>query len=361
MNISVGSAQKLQIATHLPLKTNLYKWCGLPEIIRYKSKYFLAFRTSLSHFAAKKTCLHVMSSNDLSNWKLETTVDLKSDVREPRFFILHEKLFLAFFQLGSNPFAFSPREIFICKKTKQGWTSPINANLPNQAMWRVRTNDNKAYMSTYTTDNIFGNKKINNIFLYQSVDGLSWKQIFTGASNMGMNGPLEANELEFYIDKKDVWGTLRGDVSGHTNFHAHLDNIGSWTKSIKTGFRYDDSTLFKHNKDLYLVSRRSLDGKPDKANRFLPKTFRYSYNMARYSVTKKKLSLFKFDKTSLKFAHILDFPSHGDTGYSSILKIDRNKYLVFGYSNNIHMDRHYSWIMGQLKQTHLYVYPITFS
>jgi len=133
---------------------------------------------------------------------------------------------------------------------------------------------------------------------------------------------------------------------------ADKTSIGNW-KKLRSKTKYDSALLFDHNEDIYLVSRRNLDGEIDKTkNRKNEKQGRIR-NLIRYSITKKVTALFKLNKQDLTLSHITDFPSTGDCSYAGISKLDENTYVLMNYSNDI-TGRKKNWITGQLGKTYIY-------
>lgn len=82
-------------------------------------------------------------------------------------------------------------------------------------------------------------------------------------------------------------------------------------------------------------------------------------NLIKYSITKKRTALFKFNKEDLSLTHILDFPSTGDNAFPAIAKIDSNNYWLMNYSSDI-TKREKNWISGQLGKTYIYETVLTF-
>lgn len=67
------------------------------DIVEYKGRFYVAYRTAPTHFASKKTMTYVMSSDDFENWRYECEFWVGADMREPRFVVYNDTLFFLLF------------------------------------------------------------------------------------------------------------------------------------------------------------------------------------------------------------------------------------------------------------------------
>lgn len=56
------------------------------DLVEFEGRYFVGIRVAPSHFASKKARMYVLSTTDFATWKLEQSINLQTDVREPRFY-----------------------------------------------------------------------------------------------------------------------------------------------------------------------------------------------------------------------------------------------------------------------------------
>ena len=91
-----------------------------------------------------------------------------------------------------------------------------------------------------------------------------------------------------------------------------------------------------------------MDGEMDKANPKRKPAFRKKYNLIRYSFTKKKTALFKFNKEKKSLEWIMDFPSTGDNAFPGIVQIEPSK-------------QEKTWIRGQFGKTYIYYTTLIFN
>jgi len=320
------------------------------DLVKFHDRFYLAFRTAPTHFASKKAMMYVVSSTDLQTWTYETEIKLGCDVREPRFAIYHDTLNLYFFRGGTRTFRFEPKEIFVLRKTeKSSWSKKQSVNLDGFVPWRIRERKDTLYLSAYYGKNLYNNKHQSNLRLFWSIDAVAWKPI----SEEPQVDILSAEEGEFIFDKEgNLFSTVRLEGTGSLICKADKYSLNNWEKK-RSKAKYDSALLFDHNEEIYLVSRRNIDGEIDKVkNRRNEKQGRIN-NLIRYSITKKVTALFKLNKTDLTLSHITDFPSTGDCSYAGISKLDDNTYVLMNYSNNI-TGRKKNWISGQLGRTYIY-------
>lgn len=348
--VQVDEWQNLTTSGKLPPQVKIQHSNNNLDLVKFNNKYYLAFRTAPTHFASKKVVMYVVSSTDLETWTYETEITMGTDLREPRFAVYRDTLNLYFFQGGKKMFRFEPQKIFVCRKPLSGnWSQPQTIHLDGFVPWRLRERKDTLYLSAYYGKNLYRNNHRSNLRLFSSVDAVNWHPI----SQEPQIGILSAEEGEFIFDKEgNLFATVRLEGTGALVCKADNTNLATWqTKRIKT--KYDSALLFDHGDDIYLVSRRNLDGDIDKVkHRKNEKQHRLS-NLIRYSITRKVTALFKFNKQDLSLSHITDFPSTGDNAYAGIAEAGPHEYVLMNYSSNIR-GRRKNWINGQLGKTYIY-------
>ncbi|MEL6182365.1 MAG: hypothetical protein AAFS10_25640, partial [Myxococcota bacterium] len=83
------------------------------DVVRHEGRIYMAFRTAPYHFADAAATLHVFSSEDERTWSFETSINLETDLREPRLLSWDGRLLLYFAVLGAQPFAFEPQGMMV--------------------------------------------------------------------------------------------------------------------------------------------------------------------------------------------------------------------------------------------------------
>ena len=322
------------------------------DLVEFKGRYYCAFRTAPTHFASKKSKLFIISSSDFKTWKYETEFFVHADLREPRFAVLKDKLYLYFFEGGTKMFRFEPKYIWTSTLNDTTWSAKIKTNLDGFVNWRFRTQHDKLYLSAYYGVNLYKDGHHADLRLFTSEDGINFNPI----SEKPQITTKGAEEGEFIFDKQgNIWSTVRLEGSGSYLCFASKDSIDKWSKKFSK-LKYDSALLFAKGDDIYLVSRRHLKGNATEFE--FPGKKQRRKNLIRYSFSKKLTALFKINKEKMEIEHIMDFPSTGDTAYPAIAQKDENTFYLLNYSSNIHK-RSKIWIGGQLGKTYIYQTELT--
>lgn len=342
----------------IPPQCKIQKSNNNLDLVKYKDRYYLAFRTAPTHFASKKVVIYIISSKDLETWEYESEIKMGRDIREPRFIVYHDTLNMYMFTGGKKLFKFEPNEILITRTAgNKTWSATKSVNLDGYVPWRVRERNDTLYLSAYYGRNLYNNGHKSDLRLFYTKDPTSWKKL----SVEPQVDVLAAEEGEFIFDKKgDMYATVRLEGNGSFICKADKSNIANWQK-IRSKYKYDSALLFDHNDDLYLISRRNLDGEVDKAkHRGANEKKGRIRNLIRYSTTRKVTACFKFNKNDLSLTHITDFPSTGDTAYPGMVQLDKDTYLLMNYSSDYNKHKK-NWIRGQFGKTYIYWTKVHFT
>lgn len=334
------------------------------DVIRYKGKIFLAFRTAPTHFASSKTKLYIVSSFDGKKWDLEEEIHIGADMREPRFLELNSKLFFYFFEAGKNPLSFSPRKVWCMERTGEGkWRARVEvAGLAGCVLWRAKVRNGVAYAAVYCGgENMYKlrNEAIDILFLTTS-DGRNFVPLNPKRAVVARGG----SEADFEFDSdRTLYAVIRneggdGETWGGKVCKALPDDITNW-RCKPTPFKYDSPLMFRHNDNIYLIARRNLDGEFDKGKRWLPDSLETAYYLGRYWFTKKRTAIYLLDKNNLTLSPLLDLPSKGDTSFPGIIQLSEREYLLYNYSSPPQGEDRF-WLSGQLHRTIIYSMVLKF-
>jgi hypothetical protein len=334
------------------------------DIVRFEGRLFLGFRTAPTHFAGTKVRMYIVSSVDQGKtWDYEAEVYIGSDMREPRFLVLDDKLMFYFFQAGKNPFAFSPKFVFAMeRKAKGDWTEPRKIWEPGCVLWRAKVRNQKAYATGYCGGGDMytgGTTGIGARFMTTD-DGYNFRPVDPARPVSATGG----SETAFEFDKHGaLYLAIRNEAGdgkswGSKVCRAEPHDLANW-KCAVTPMKYDSPIMFRQGEDIYLIARRNIDGPYDKGQRWLWNPVETLYYMARYWWTKKRTALYKLDKDNLTMDPVLDFPSKGDTAFPGLARLDDNSLLMYNYSSPPEgKDR--VWMTGQLTGQRIYSTLITF-
>jgi len=333
---------------------------AFPDLIRYQGRLYLAFRTAPSHFPSTKAHLQIFTSENGEKWTSERVLDHIHDVRDPHFLEFQNDLYL-FFMSHTHGFRHhGPETISYLKKTATGWTEPAELPVQKSGIWDIKTSNGRVYMSTYSRNGDGDRKPRRQFRFLASSDMEHWETVITSPITRQTLGNYETSEATFAFDPPGkIVGTIRSLIYPNLNFAFHTDRPDDWQITVDR-FKCDGPRLFSHKGEYYLAARRSLFyGLRSEPYRFFP-GLRNMVNIARYSFSRKRTALYHFDKEKLQIRHITDLPSHGDTGYSAVTHLERDRFLMVYYSSDIHSGKDIPWAQGQLGETKLYSTVLTF-
>lgn len=332
----------------IPTEVSLQKSNNNLDLVKFKDRFYVMFRTAPSHFPSKKVKMYVISSSDFRKWDFESEINMQSDIREPRFAVWHDSLFCYFFQGGTTWYKFQPKQLFVISTIgNRQWTAPSSIGLDGFFPWRLRIKDDELLLSAYNGKNLYNKAHQNELRLFKSKDAKHFTPI-SKETQVSMNA---AEEGEFIFDSSGIlYSVVCLEGYGGLLCKANKDSIYKWEYK-KTKYKYDSPLFFEHKNDIYLISRRNMDGACDRSKE--GKKPHRMYNLVCYSLTKKKTSLFKLNKNNLTLSYILDLPSTGDCSFAGIEKLSETDYLVMNYSSDI-SKKEKNWIRGQSGKTYLY-------
>lgn len=340
--------QQLIPSEQLPKEFNIRNSNNNLDIMKYKGRYYVGFRTAPTHFASRKTMTYVMSSKDFKSWRYECEFWVDADMREPRFVVYKETLFFYFFEGGTRMLKFEPKHIWSSSTQGDGkWTKKVNVGLDGYVPWRFKAHNGKIYLSAYYGVDIYNNKHEAELRLFTSTDGIQ----FTPISKTAQITTKGAEEGEFEFDKEgNLWGTIRLEGSGSYVVYANKDSLHVWQRWFSK-HKYDSALMFEHDDEMYVVARRHIKGPATQVE--VPTAAQRRNNLLKYSFRKKYTALYQLDKTNHSLVHLMDFPSTGDTAFPGLARINDQQYYLLNYSSDIHK-REKNWVTGQLGKTFIY-------
>jgi len=335
------------------------------DIVRFDGRLFMGFRTAPDHFAGRKTMLYIVSSTDEGEtWDYEAEVFMGTDMREPRFLALPDKLMFYFFQAGTNRMAFEPKFMFAMHRNSLGgWTEPEKIYQPGCIPWRAMTHKGRVYFTVHCGGAMFADAaegSMKGVHFLTTDNGYDLYPVVPEKRIAVENG----GETAFAFDDDDtLYLTLRGGGDRVESFASSVckatpENYADW-ECVQTKYKYASPFMFAHGGEIYLIARWSLDGVYDKGWRWMYDPVEGLAYEARYWWTKKRTALYRLDKEELVMERLFDFPSKGDTAFPGMVKIDDNSYLMYNYSNDPE-GKDYVWMTGQLGETNIYSTIISF-
>lgn len=337
------------------------------DIADVEGARFMAVRTAVFHWASPFTRLVVLRSDDAgATWHTEAVLDRGRDMREPRFLALDGRLFLYFFEAGTNPLAFEPGRIFGMQRTADGtWEEPRAVSDDDYVAWRTKTVGGVPYMLRYHGggDSYSAGEAAIDIELMTTTDGYEWTPVDAGRPVVHTGGGSEA---DFAFDRDGaLWAVVRNEGGEKGRFGSLLctappGDPASWSCSYDKR-KFDSPLVFSRDGGIWLLARRQVafGGNYELAWSWLPRDLAYLLNEAAYWFTPKRLSLWRVDTEEHSVSWVLDLPSRGDTAFPAITWLSQDRLVVYNYSSPLE-GPDLPWVAGQLGPTAVYATEITF-
>jgi len=303
------------------------------DMIEWQDVWYLSYVSSPYHFGNDDSVMHVTRSYDQGKtWEETATFNPPDeDIRDPKFAVIGERLFL--YALQNTSFVAEPY-ISVYSYSEDGitWTDfETVPDLDGWLFWRPKTQDGELfYNAAYWWEH---NKSV----LLKSTDGINWEivaQIYEGGRN-------DETEIEFLPDGR-MLATARleyayfadgafGDKRGATLIIVSEPPYETWTEltqSLVT--RLDGPYLFTYNERVYALGRYQPDlGKSG------PLTNQGSV------LARKRTSIYEVREDGL--AYLTDLPSNGDTSYVGLVMEGDIVYATY-YTSPLEHD--FAWLMG---------------
>ena len=359
MRTIIQSVENILTSPGFPVVTDRHN--SFPDAMIFKGKEYVVFRSAKHHFPTSSSRIIILSKNKKDTWQLEHEFHLpKTDVRDPRFLIANNRLYLYFGTTKANKYTFIPLSIYQSSTTGDGiWQPPIPVYKPGYIISRVRRIGGKYLMCVYK----WSTKKpwYSKCRIIASQDGRAW-------NNRSTYGQLQEEGVESdcipLSDNRLLW-IIRNDYGIRNPAGSVLTVIDAQGQTIRKRFdkrKFDAPLLIPINKKVYLVSRsqKAFKGNYNVGTKFLPKLLKTGIYLSLYWLTPKTTSLWEIDPTTLDVNKVTDLPSQGDTGYCSSVETGNKEMVIYNYSSNIE-GKKMSWRKGQSRPTSIYRYTVEFS
>lgn len=275
---------------------------GFPDLIKYKDTWYASIRYSEGHLPEKIGYVIIAKSKDLKVWENEQIfVQEGYDLRDPKFFIAKDSLYVHFNSTTINPYG-DIRNDYISKyQGKSGeWSSAkmINKNTKIKSwFWRITYDEGLFYTVAYK-----GGEPLR---LFSSNDGINFKEIY----QFDIKGRTTEATLRFYGGKAYV--LLRMEDGNALFGEAQKNNLADWNFKNVNIYRFGGPNFLKYE-NIFL-----LGGRDHNTN----KTKLYTYN-----------------PYSDLLNEVITFPSVLDTGYPGMVVDGGFLYFLYfsGTSNGKH-------------------------
>ena len=338
------------------------------DVVRSGGRIYLAWRTAPDHFASSRTQIFVISTADERTWRFEQRLQLDTDLREPRFLALGERLFLYVSRLGSNPLGFEPQGVSVTERRADGtWTALEPVETPGFLAWRTRVERGTAYMVGYLHGEYeyqFVQRPMD-VDLLTTTDGRAWGPVGAGPRTVYRGGGSEA---DFTLgDDGTLYAVIRNELGDETGWgskvcRAPAGSLARWTCRSDPR-KYDSPLMFWHDGEAYLVARRNVTetGNYDLMQRdgdFTSRVVRYQLD---YRNRPKRCSLWRYVQAEDRIAFLMDLPSRGDTCFAQVLDgASPDERVLYNYSSPVD-GPDIPWWQGQQGETRIYRHVLRFT
>ncbi len=333
----------------------------------FHGRLYLAWRTAPTHFASTETKMQIISSDDDGErWRLEKTIEMGCDMREPSFTVIGDVLRFQFFQAGSDPVAFTPITQWRTTLKADGTWSELESWGPDEEIsWNVKLRGGALWRTSYAgTHYDLGATPDIRVSFTRSTDGTTWSNV--KGDGVVYRGGVSEVAFEFAADGS-LWAVTRNEDGDSTGFGSHVctapkDDLGTWACSARSNpQRYDSPKMFRHGDELYLVARRDVGGQFDENRADLSFADQQRLYLLDYWYRPKRTALYRINQETHAIEWVLDFPSSGDTAFPSVIRVDAHRWLIANYTSPLD-DLNTSWVDGQTsdKGTQIYLIELRF-
>ncbi|RMF13704.1 MAG: hypothetical protein D6761_10615 [Candidatus Dadabacteria bacterium] len=342
------------------------------DILLYQGRLWFAFRTAPTHFASTETTMYLLSTDDvegLRDWRLETTVHTGKDIREPRLFVVDDRLFFYFSELGTELTSFDPDGVKGMVRADDGsWSEPVTIFADARVVWRIKELDGRVWMTSYRgTSKVF--EELDpfvpiDVMFSTTDDGWTWRGVDGGDEVVLRAAGL--SEVGFASAPAGaLFSVIRAENADPRGFGSRLCQAppGDWKtwrcRERNDPHKYDSPLMFRYRDRLYLIARYNPAGAYDLAPGEPVTVERWWRNLWNYSATTKRTALYAYDTERWEIRLLDVWPTNGDTAFASAVWLDNDRLFVFNYSSDPSAPE-MSWIEGQLTGSQIYAAVLDF-
>jgi len=281
------------------------------------------------HLGTPDAKILVWNSTDARQWRKVAEFSVPGeDVRDPKFAIIKNRLFLYFLKNKAFPMALPYTTVFTYTEDGIHW-APVQPIAPaGWNFWAPKTLDNKTwYVPAYGRDP-YG------VRLFNSTDGVNWSSWAT----LYQGETCSESAIEFLPDGRilfvsrlegagaGAFGSANASTLIATSAYPYTD----WSSYIKsTVDKLDGLALFSYDNKVFAAARHQPG-------------LRTFFTELGSVFTCKRTSLFLVNETT-GLTYITDLPSQGDTAYCGVVLNGTDAFISY-YTSNIRYD--YPWVFG---------------
>lgn len=303
------------------------------DLMFWRDAFYLVHAASPFHFASQKCRLIVRRSTDGQTWEKLAEISLPGeDIRDPKFAVIEEKVFLyalANRSLDPEPYT----TVYTTSDDCVHWEAPQPLQPEGWLFWRPKSLDgHEWYAPAYWWEH---GKSI----LLRSTDGIRWEIL----STIYEGGRNDETDIEFLSDGRllatarlEYSSSIFGNRRGCTLIATASPSYTSWQIGAQDDTtRLDGPCLFAWNGRVYAAGRyQPVIGGPT------------AWPGSVFS--RKRTSLFEVKEQGL--VYLSDLPSAGDTSYTGVVVKEGMAFISY-YTSDIRRD--YPWLLGMIQPTNI--------
>jgi len=353
---------RIQIETWVAVNDGEHN--AFTDMVFWHDKYWLAFISSPSHFASKKSRLVLLCSSDARQWQEVRRFDgAGEDIRDPKLGIIQDKLFV--YALLNKRFDPEPyRTIVAHSGNGQDWTPFENVMPEGWLLGRAISLDKTNwYAPAHRIEE-------SRVVLLCSTDGVNWviqSTIYAGKVEHPDETAIifQKNGIMTAVTRLEEGSSIFGSVGAATLISISVTPFTHWIQTGKSRLnRLDGPNLFSLNNQIFAVGRRQTDSStfplsPQESDSSEGLGMNSLPAQAQGSVfSRKRTALFLVDENGAGLKHLVDLPSSGDTAYAGVVVKDDKAFISY-YSNDPRKD--YRWLLGMFLPSRIQISKLEFT
>ena len=312
------------------------------DLVYWHGCFWLAYVSSPSHFASRKSRVVLLRSDDAHEWlQIRTFMVPGRDIRDPKLGKIRNQLFL--YALLNRKFDPQPYTTIVARSDDGlNWGEFEEMKPDGWLLGRPIEMDGQAwYAAAHRIDH-------GKAVLMKSSTGLDWKiQSIIHAAHEEHEERADETAIHLLEDgsmlavtRLEAGSGIFGSSRAGTLVSVSASPFTAWTILAQSNLtRLDGPNLFGVGGRVYVVGRRQ-------------SRVAGPFQRQGSAFGKKRTALFLVQEHSGELVHLTDFPSSGDTSYAGVA-ICAGKVVISYYSNDPHRD--YPWVVGMFLPTRVLV------
>lgn len=303
------------------------------DLLYWRDRFWLAYVSSPSHFASKRSRIVILNSTDAKTWKRVAQLSGRGeDIRDPKLAIINDHLTL--YALLNKRFDPEPyKTIMSHSNDGMSWSSFQDLTPEGWLIGRPVTCDQETWFApAHRIDR-------GTASLFCSRDGVYWEMRGTihtgdGADETAVQFSPDGQMLA--VSRLEAGGGIFGHPEAGTEISRASAPYRSWTSLGRSRItRLDGPALVQHNAQVYAIGRRQLE---------VAGPLRWQGS----ALGRKRCAIFHVEQHTGELIHLTDLPSAGDTSYPGAVVMGGRMFISY-YTNAIRRDP--PWIIGMLLPT----------